>query len=149
MLAWGMAVAPHNTPIIEGAGGVVFDADRRVLLIRQRDGSWVFPKGHVDPGEDPLTAALREVEEEAGVRAVCRDPERSWTTCYTNARGERRRITWYRLETDAVEPIMREAQFPEGRFVEAARALDLLGFREDRGLLTRVLRDAEDGGTTA
>lgn len=137
-----MAVAPHNTPIIEGAGGVVFNARSEVLLIRQRNGSWVFPKGHIDPGEDPLAAALREVEEEAGVRATCRDPERRWITAYTNPRGERRRITWYRLDTDADAPIMREAQFPEGRFVAAEQALDLLAFREDRTLLTKMLTEA-------
>uniref|UniRef100_A0A3B3TAL8 Bis(5'-nucleosyl)-tetraphosphatase [asymmetrical] n=1 Tax=Paramormyrops kingsleyae TaxID=1676925 RepID=A0A3B3TAL8_9TELE len=30
---------------------------------------WTPPKGHVDPGEDDLTTALRETEEEAGLRA--------------------------------------------------------------------------------
>ncbi|XP_030047744.1 bis(5'-nucleosyl)-tetraphosphatase [asymmetrical] [Microcaecilia unicolor] len=30
---------------------------------------WTPPKGHVDPGEDDLTAALRETEEEAGLHA--------------------------------------------------------------------------------
>jgi diadenosine hexaphosphate hydrolase (ATP-forming) len=30
---------------------------------------WVFPKGHIEPGEDAREAALREVLEEAGVRA--------------------------------------------------------------------------------
>ena len=143
-----MAVAPHDTPIIEGAGGVVFNDRQQVLLIRQRDGSWVFPKGHIDPGEDPLSTALREVEEEAGVRATCHDPDRSWITSYVNTRGQRRRITWYRLETHDREPVMREAQFPEGRFVAADRALDLLGFREDRALLTRMLREAPEGRPT-
>jgi diadenosine hexaphosphate hydrolase (ATP-forming) len=136
-----MAVAPHDNPIIEGAGGVVFNALHEVLLIRQRDGSWVFPKGHIEPGEDPLNTARREVEEEAGVPTTCPDPQSSWATVYVNARGERRRITWYRLETEASEPTMREAQFPEGRFVDAERASDLLAFREDRALLTRVIRE--------
>jgi diadenosine hexaphosphate hydrolase (ATP-forming) len=136
-----MAVAPHDNPIIQGAGGVVFNAHHDVLLIRQRDGCWVFPKGHIEPGEDPLSTARREVEEEAGVPTTCPDPERRWTTVYVNARGERRRITWYRLETDVSEPIMREAQFPEGRFVGTDRAVDLLAFREDRTLLARVMRE--------
>ena len=31
------------------------------------DVNWVLPKGHIDPGETPALAALRELEEEAGV----------------------------------------------------------------------------------
>ena len=30
------------------------------------DGAWMIPKGLVEPGEDPLAAALREFEEEMG-----------------------------------------------------------------------------------
>jgi predicted NUDIX family NTP pyrophosphohydrolase len=48
----------------------------RLLLVhpggpfwRGRDeGAWMIPKGLIEPGEDPLTAALREFEEELGAR---------------------------------------------------------------------------------
>ena len=36
----------------------------------RRPGLWVLPKGHIEPGETAEAAAVREVEEEAGVRAV-------------------------------------------------------------------------------
>jgi 8-oxo-dGTP pyrophosphatase MutT (NUDIX family) len=56
------------------AGGVVFrpaGERREYLLVRARDaaGNWVFPKGHIEAGETPEQAALREVAEEAGIRA--------------------------------------------------------------------------------
>jgi predicted NUDIX family NTP pyrophosphohydrolase len=52
------------------------DGDAQVLLIkpggpfwRNRDaGSWMIPKGMVEPGETPIDAALREFEEETGTR---------------------------------------------------------------------------------
>lgn len=42
------------------------------LLIRARKpkDAWVFPKGHIEEGETPEQAAIREVLEEAGVRAA-------------------------------------------------------------------------------
>lgn len=54
------------------AGGVVTrvrDGDTLVLLVRARPAphDWVLPKGHIEPGEVPETAARREVREEAGV----------------------------------------------------------------------------------
>lgn len=39
-----------------------------LLLVRTKGGRrWTFPKGHVEPGEDPSEAAAREAREEAGV----------------------------------------------------------------------------------
>ena len=35
---------------------------------RRDEGAWSLPKGEIEPGEDPLAAAQREVEEETGFR---------------------------------------------------------------------------------
>jgi 8-oxo-dGTP pyrophosphatase MutT (NUDIX family) len=55
-----------NAKPVLSAGAVIvrrFDNHYRYLLLRVRD-YWDFPKGMVEPGEDPLAAAIREVEEE-------------------------------------------------------------------------------------
>jgi 8-oxo-dGTP pyrophosphatase MutT (NUDIX family) len=55
------------------AGGVVFrrDADGpRFLLIRDSYKNWGFPKGHLEATETPDVAAVREVREETGLRAL-------------------------------------------------------------------------------
>ena len=63
----------HNT-----AGGVLLDADNFVLVLErdvQRDGKTVhevrLPKGHIERGETPLQAGIREVAEESGYRCLC------------------------------------------------------------------------------
>lgn len=40
-----------------------------VLIVRAKrnPNDWIFPKGHIEPGEDAATAAVRELLEEAGV----------------------------------------------------------------------------------
>ncbi len=124
---------------VPGAGGVAFDPLGRVLILRHRRGEWIFPKGHIDPGETPLQAALREVEEEAGVRAACLDPEQVFVTRYDNDRQEARCIHWFVLQSQASKPALRETLFPEGAFVSTAEALAKLSFEEDRRLLQEVL----------
>ncbi|MGB1241023.1 MAG: NUDIX hydrolase [Chitinophagales bacterium] len=51
---------------IEAAGGLVFDAKGRGLLIF-RYGKWDIPKGKIERREAIESAALREVEEETGI----------------------------------------------------------------------------------
>jgi len=56
-------------PASRAAGAVVFrrsDRGIRILLLRAYK-NWDFPKGLVEPGENELAAAKREVEEETGL----------------------------------------------------------------------------------
>ena len=57
-----------------GAAVAAVDEEHRVCLLRQyryvADGwIWELPAGKLEPGEDPLTGAQRELEEETGYRA--------------------------------------------------------------------------------
>jgi 8-oxo-dGTP pyrophosphatase MutT (NUDIX family) len=82
--------------VVKAAGGVVFNGDK-ILLIHRR-GVWDLPKGKLDPGESSRVAALREVEEETGVRAALGD--KICTTYHTYSHNGSRmlkRTKWYRM----------------------------------------------------
>lgn len=50
------------------AGGVIVNENTGLVVVVSQSGdSWSLPKGHVEPGEDELTAAVREIREESGV----------------------------------------------------------------------------------
>jgi 8-oxo-dGTP diphosphatase len=59
---------------VEAAGGVLWRgepvAPEIALVHRPRYDDWSLPKGKLDPGEHPLLAALREIEEETGFTAL-------------------------------------------------------------------------------
>lgn len=55
--------------MVEASGGVVEDENGKVLMIFRR-GHWDLPKGKIDMGEGKKEAAIREVEEETGVKGL-------------------------------------------------------------------------------
>ena len=56
-------------PTIKAGGGIVYNQEGKVLLIK-RNGKWDLPKGKKEKGENIATCALREVEEETGVKKL-------------------------------------------------------------------------------
>lgn len=52
------------------AGGVIVNAEGKVLLVQQHNNSWSFPKGQVDGAESEREAALREIREETGFTKI-------------------------------------------------------------------------------
>ena len=73
-----MGMSPYLRALRESVGsrllvlpsvtGIVFDDQKRVLLVRQRDiGVWSTPGGSIEPNETPANAVVREVWEETGL----------------------------------------------------------------------------------
>ena len=58
----------NSTKKVECAGGIIINEFKEVAIVNQNYDSWSLPKGHIDIGEDPLTAAKREIYEETGIK---------------------------------------------------------------------------------
>lgn len=87
--------------ILEAAGGLVLNESNEMLFIYRRD-FWDLPKGKIDEGEDPPTAAIREVQEETGIKnvSISKPVGETWHT-YRTKKGKRilKRTHWFLMTT--------------------------------------------------
>ncbi len=58
--------------LLEGCGVVLYlgtpGSEKFLLLRNRKHGTWGFPKGHIEKNEMPIETALREVQEETGIK---------------------------------------------------------------------------------
>lgn len=129
----------------ESAGGIVVNSAGRILVVSQHGTSWSLPKGHIEEGEDPLTAALREIREESGVTQLELVRELGSYQRYKLSatggedRAELKTIHLFLFTTteEALCPI--DPDNPEARWVEPAAVADLLTHKEDKAFFLKAV----------
>ena len=135
--------------VVVAGGGVVLrtlDDDPHVLVVhRPRYDDWSLPKGHLDAGEDPQEAAVREVAEETGVRARIVAPAGTTEHPVTLAEGSAtKRVHWFVMHpSDTTDPSARPAdeEVDVAAWWPVIRALTDLTHAGERALL-RLATDA-------
>jgi 8-oxo-dGTP diphosphatase len=130
----GMDVDPDSADV-KAAGGVVHRGGHVAVAHRRRYDDWSFPKGKLDPGESWEQAALREVEEEIGLR--CRLGEELPPTSYRDNKGRAKVVRYWMMEPLDGEFVPSD-EVDEVRWLTPADAEALLSYEHDRELLREV-----------
>lgn len=132
------------------AGGVVLRGqgrEMRVALMYSRFHTWVLPKGGVEPGERPEQAAVRELEEEVGLRGLTLVGELGETEHEFEREGERhrKRVRWFLFlapEGAEIRPNPAQGALDAGWFTRR-QALRLLAHTDQRRMVRRGLARVE------
>jgi 8-oxo-(d)GTP phosphatase len=122
--------------IVRAAGGLVLRRAGRgleVLLVhRPAYDDWSLPKGKLEPDEGEIEGALREVEEETGLRCVL--GREAGTTEYVDSRGRPKQVHYWTMVAPGVEPAAAN-EVDEVRWAPIGEAGTLLDYSHDRELL--------------
>lgn len=83
------------------AGGVVIIDNQFVAI--ERNGIPDLPKGHIEKGESPEVAALREVEEETGITdlEIIKELPATWHCYLLDNQWTIKKTSWYLMKTDS------------------------------------------------
>lgn len=119
----------------DSAGCICFDSLERVLLIRYYS-HYSFPKGHIEKGETREEAALRETEEESGIRAeIVASP----VVVPSQKPGDERKVYFFPSVYFSGEPGGQEGETDTAFWAGIDEAESLLSFEADRRALEEAL----------
>jgi len=133
----------RETLSVRSAGGVIFDDRGQVLLLRRvGEGTWCFPKGHIEPGESPQAAAAREIREECGldVEIGRRVAEIGYTFYFPPEDVNHDKRVVYFLANPIGGVVKLEDRFDASRWVPPGRAFRMLPYRNDKTVLRAALK---------
>ncbi len=117
---------------VRAAGGIVRRDDEVLVIHRPKYDDWSFPKGKLDEGEGWEDAALREVEEETGLR--CSLGKELASTSYTDSHGRPKVVRYWLMlpESGEFEPT---DEVDEIAWLNPDEAVERLSYDRDRKLL--------------
>ena len=123
---------PEDAEVLAAGGLVLRDGPEIVVVHRPRYDDWSLPKGKLDEGEGFEEAALREVEEETGIR--CRITGPLGDTTYKDRKDRDKLVRYFEMAPESGEFTPND-EVDELRWVSPADATDLLTYEFDRELV--------------
>ncbi len=115
------------------AGGLVF-FDTQLLILKRFNGVWLFPKGHIESGETPEMAALREVREESGLAAqIIRKLDSTTYTFLEKGVKHLKTVDWFLMISDSNRIYLEKEIFNDGMWISKEQR-NILSFPADQAL---------------
>ena len=139
--------------VVLAAGAVcwrVVESEMRLLLVHRDERADVsLPKGKVDPGETPPQTAVREIEEETGLRVALGAP--LGTTEYTLPGGREKRVYYWAAEVDddavAASTFSPNHEIASVEWLPMAAARKALSYDRDRDVVDSFAERVAAGQT--
>jgi ADP-ribose pyrophosphatase YjhB (NUDIX family) len=129
------------------SGGVVLNEKGDVLVVSQHGNSWSLPKGKLDPGEDKLSAAKREIYEESGVSELEMIKELGTYKRYKiglnggEDKEEYKTITLFLFKTSQIELDPQDGDNPEAKWVKADQVAPMLTHPRDKEFYEEIMHE--------
>ena len=128
------------TDVVRAAGGIIHRPGRDdrlevAIIHRPKYDDWSLPKGKLDGDETEEQAALREVEEETGLR--CEIERVIGRVSYRDRHGRPKTVTYFAMHTVGGEFTPND-EADDLRWLSVADAIEALSYAHDKRLVAGI-----------
>lgn len=123
--------------------GCIIVHNNKVLIIRQNNGDWGFPKGHIDGNETDVETALREVKEETNLDVKIIEEKKYTMKYYINDNILKEVVLFLAYpKTNELKP--QQSEIMDIKWVNIDEAFNLLTFDNSKKALMSILNIEKD-----
>ena len=129
---------------VESAGGVILNELNEVVIVFTNTKSWQFPKGTVEKGEQYLETAVREIEEETGLKNLEYVKELPiYSRVSTHEENTIRYIHYFLFHTHK-QKLMPSAEVTDCKWIHIDKVDKILTYPEDKQFAKTVIGEIND-----
>lgn len=128
---------------VEKACGCIIIEDQKVLLIKQKDDNWGFPKGHVEEGETEEETAAREVKEETNIDVEI-ESSKKYEMKYNLPNGNLKQVVLFMAKKIGGEEKKQQDEISDLKWYTFKEALETLTFDNTKKVLRKVMKDLKN-----
>lgn len=123
----------------KACGCIIIDADK-VLLVKQKQGFWGFPKGHVENTETEAETAKREVKEETNLDVEI-DANKRYTMEYVTDKGKLKQVVLFIAKCIGGEIKAQECEVNDIKWLDFDEAIETITYDNTRELFKVILKE--------
>ena len=123
----------------KSCGAIIIDDDK-VLLIKQGNGDWGFPKGHMIDGESEFETAIREVKEETNIDILI-DENHRYVISYMVNENTMKDVVFFIAKKLSNVLIPQESEIDKLEWLDMNDALNKISHEDVKGVLKKVMKD--------
>lgn len=123
----------------KSCGAIIIDDDK-VLLIKQGNGDWGFPKGHMIDGESEFETAIREVKEETNIDILI-DENYRYVISYMVNENTMKDVVFFIAKKLSNVLILQESEIDKLEWLDMNDALNKISHEDVKDVLKKAMKD--------
>lgn len=132
---------------MQSAGGIIINELSEVAIVFTNTKSWQFPKGGIEPGETHIETAIREIEEETGLKNLeLIKPLPPYSRISTHTNNTRLDIRYFLFKAPKQE-LKPSAEITDCKWVPIDKVHKELTYPEDKKFITGLKQNILDAIT--
>lgn len=126
--------------IKEKSCGTIIIDDDKVLIIKQKQGFYGFPKGHMEKNETEVETAIRETKEEINIDVLIEETKR-YSLNYVIDNKIDKEVVYYLAKPLNKNIIKQESEINDILWIDIDKVIDILTFDNLKELWKKVLKE--------